>query len=430
MRNRLPVPEGPDLELACTGAEWLLAADGMLLGSALIPQRRRLIGLRLPGGRESFVVESASEEVIHAASGSISVQLHDDGLLVLRARRALSLDFDTRFTPEYVHRRRGEVFVADRLGGYALHLRGGGECRGDRWALAPESELWVSIFPPRQPRLEHLSWSIAHEGRPRPFPSATLPSDALIDEVAEHCQVLAVHAYFWRGVPLRERPKLSRYVWRRCAWRSREHVPVDPEGLLRVRERCTARGLKLLLYVSPLYSQAPDILGELERIHEVHGADGFYLDGLAQDLSRARALARGARRIVGDAGLLYLNSSEQPFRDPRLPCPLVDTHADFVLRGAAGRRGLPLRTFLRYAVSGWNLSQAVGVWCHYGSSGWPIDRVPKRSHVQSALAEHVRIWRRSHWSVGGQGLAEFDRQYESGLRDLARAERTTLGSQE
>ncbi len=426
MRNRLPVPEGPDLELACTGAEWVLAADGVLLGSALIPHRRPLIGLRLQGRRESFEVQTASEEQIHATRESISAQLHDDGLLVLRANRALSLDVDTRFTPEYAYNLRGDVFVADGLGGYALHLRGEGRRRGNRWTLAPGSELWISIFPPRRPKPEHLCWSIAHEGRPRPFPAATLPTDALIDEVSEHCQVLALHAYFWRGVPLRERPKLSRYAWRRCAWRSRLHEPVDPDGLERVRERCTARGLKLLLYVSPLYSQAPDILGELERIHHTHGADGFYLDGLAKDLGRARELVRGARRVVGDGGLLYLNSSEHPFKDPRLPCPLVDTHADFVLRGAAGRRRLALRPFLRYAVSGWNLSQAVGIWCHYGSSTWPLDRVPKPSHVQAALTEHVRIWRRSHWSAGGQELSDFDRQYESGLSCLARAERASL----
>ncbi len=428
MQTQAPAPDGSDLGLACTGAAWHLEARGWLTGSSLIPHKRSLLRLRLDSHNEGWEIQGTGPQQAQATRASVTVTLHDDSLLVLRTTHSLELEIETLFAPEYAHSQQHDIFLADPTGGYALHLRGKGQRRGNHWTLAPHSELWISVFPPRWPNTEHLSWSLAHEGRPRPFPSATLPSNAIIDAAAEHCRVLTVHAYFWQGVPLRERPKFSRYVWRRSAWRSRLHVPVDPEELARVRERCTTHGLKLLLYVSPLYSQAPDIISELERIHQCHGADGFYLDGLSSDLARARELARGARSIIGDDGLLYLNSSEHPFPDPRLPCPLVDTHADFVLRGSAGKRGLPLRTFLRYAVSGWHLSQAIGVWCHYGSSGWPLDRVPSATHVQAALDEHVRIWRRSHWPAIGRGMDAFDQHYDRGLSILAQSEREQLKS--
>ena len=85
-----------------------------------------------------------------------------------------------------------------------------------------------------------------------------------------------------------------------------------------------------------------------------------------------------------------------------------------MLRGDSGRGGLPLDRFLRFAVSGRNISNTVGVWCHYGSSGrvLPVDRAPSARHIDAAVRSGVRLWRRSVW---GGGLADFDRRYYPAL---------------
>ena len=102
--------------------------------------------------------------------------------------------------------------------------------------------------------------------------------------------------------------------------------------------------------------------------------------------------------------------------------PFVFTYTDYVLSGETTPYGLELDEFLRYAVSGYQSSNAAGVWCHYGSwsdePGYHFD-VPSTEHIEMALRNHVQLWRNTQvWFKFPKELARFDREYYGGLSRL------------
>jgi hypothetical protein len=167
----------------------------------------------------------------------------------------------------------------------------------------------------------------------------------------------------------------------------------------------------------------------MERILKEYEVDGLYFDGWCghrEDFRPGYHLMRRARAILGDR-LLYLHSSSEPFGNCRVYLPFVYTYADFVLSGEAGRFGLGLEEFLRYMVSGHQISNSVGMWCYYGS--WSDEPgyhnvVPKAEHIEMALRNYVRLWRNTQaWSKKSPGnLARFDREYYGGLAQLRAAD--------
>jgi hypothetical protein len=102
--------------------------------------------------------------------------------------------------------------------------------------------------------------------------------------------------------------------------------------------------------------------------------------------------------------------------------PFVYAYADFLLSGEDNRYGLDLNEFLRYTVSGHQISNSVGMWCYYGSwsdePGYYHD-VPSAEHIEMALKNRVRLWRQAQmWSKFPEELARFDREYYGGLARL------------
>ena len=126
-------------------------------------------------------------------------------------------------------------------------------------------------------------------------------------------------------------------------------------------------------YCSPYYCNAPDIFGEMERVLDEYEMDGLYFDGwcpMRDDFRPGYYLMRRAREILGDR-ILYMHSSTDPFGSVDMYPPFAFAYADFCLRGESGRGEGDLDTFLRYTVSGRQISNTVGMWCYYGSMGEP-----------------------------------------------------------
>ena len=129
--------------------------------------------------------------------------------------------------------------------------------------------------------------------------------------------------------------------------------------------------------------------------------------------------------ILGDNRILYVHCSIDPLDDGRIYCPFIDTYADYILRGEGGVWGLKLDDFLRWTLSGYNISNAVGYWCYYGSNeqqGYDastpkaykyIDTTPTTEHIDAALRNKVFIWREGGWSQPKfkDSLAAFDKEY-------------------
>lgn len=193
-----------------------------------------------------------------------------------------------------------------------------------------------------------------------------------------------------------------------------------PKALARVRDEAHRLGMKLIPYVSPYYSNSPDLIANMDRILTEYEVDGLYFDGWIgkrEDFRPRYRLMRQARAILGDR-LLCLHSSTEPYGNCRVYLPFVEAYADFVLSGESGRSGLDLEPFLRYTVSGHQISNTVGMWCYYGSwseelrhGGEYNNIVPTIEHIEMALRNHVRFWRTAQrWSKQApEELARFDR---------------------
>ena len=266
---------------------------------------------------------------------------------------------------------------------------------------------------------EKFYQSISHEGGfDEPY-----PSDEIIRSAAQHCQIFTLHSCWQTDAPgWAENPPAADYTHPK-PWATDRHVPVDPKEFGRVRDESHRQGMQFIPYLSPYFSNAPDIFAEMERVLEEYEVDGLYFDGSCghrEDFRPHYHLMRRARAILGDR-LLYLHSSAEPFSTCRVYLPFVYAYADFVLSGEAGRFGLDLGEFLRYTVSQYQISNSVGMWCHYGSWSDQLSNhiVPRTEHIEMALRHHVRIWRCTQaWSKLPEELARFDREYYGGLSRL------------
>jgi hypothetical protein len=393
--------------LVVDGARFDFDDAGRVSATARIPMERPVFRASgFDGPRERWRVDGETR----LRRGALGATIRDDAVLVLRATAPTRVRVESAIRPEYDEEKSGRRLVLDDAGGFGVYPSRPGGGPTD-YRLRAGDELWLAVFPARRPNPNRLAQQIAHEGRPRPFPDATYPSTDVIEDAARRCHVFALHAYFWKSGPRRLDLRAGRYALRRRPWTTARHVPSHPDLFARVQDDVRRAGMKLVVYLSPKHSTTPDVFDEMRRVLDDHGVDGLYLDGLGGDFRANDAVVRRTREILGPDRILYLNASDEPFGTPRVFCPFTDAQADFVLRGDAGRGGLALDPFLRFAVSGRNVSNAVGVWCHYGSAGRPVvvERAPSAAHVDAALRCGARLWRRSVW--GADALAEFDARY-------------------
>jgi len=94
---------------------------------------------------------------------------------------------------------------------------------------------------------------------------------------------------------------------------------------------------------------------------------------------------------------------------------------------------MKLDDLLRWTISNYNIGNAVGYWCYYGSnqqqgyggsapkSGTYIDTIPTEESIDAAVRNKVFIWRQGQeWSQSKQRdrLALFDEQYYSKVEKL------------
>jgi hypothetical protein len=396
-----------DAEVVVEGARFVFDGTGAIRGSARIPAERPVVLVTFPDSPRAAWTQDGPARLVR---GDLSAEVRSDSVLILRAARAAPVRAETLFRPVYDESARGRRLALDEDGGLGVFPTRPGMPRSGAYELRPDDELWISVCPPRRPSPRREAQEIAHEGRPRPFPDGAYPSTAIVEDAARHCQVFALHAYFWESGPRRIDLAAGRYALRRRPWTTARHVPADPERFARLAGDVRRAGMEFVVYLSPRHSTAPDLFAEMRRVLDEYPVDGLYLDGVSHDFRANDAVVRGAREVLGPDRILYLNASDEPFGTPRVRCPFIESHADFVLRGDAGRGGLPLERFLRFAVSGRNIGNAVGIWCHYGSSGRaiPADRAPSARHVEAARRHGVRLWRRSLWD---RGLADFDLAY-------------------
>ncbi len=290
------------------------------------------------------------------------------------------------------------------------------------YKMTAGEEIWVSVFPPRP-----YNWKrayedrAAHEGNEKPY---CYPSNKLIQSTARFCKVMIVHSWFWPGGD-------------RAPWKIPRFVPDNMAEFTRLRDEIHRNGMKMIPYTSPYYYSGNDFLGEIARVLEEYKVDGLYFDGVSMDFRTSYQIVRKARQLLGDDRLLFRHCTTDPLRSPLIYCPFIDTYCDYIYRGESGRANLELDDFLRWTVSGYNISNAVGYWVYTGSTGKSgyVRQAPTRKHIDAALRHEVRIPRTEigyeenlAWEPGDGHLEFFDKYYFRELDRLHQKHKEQLSS--
>ena len=426
------------ITLITSGAKFLIRPNGLLTGWQRIPRVRKVLDVKLPASILPCHLRNNDDFSAAVACQGGSLEFHGDSVIILKIEQTQEVGLQGWFKPAYHFEKEGKGLLIDAKGGFGVYPvakknTSPPELSRLPWnltyKLSAGEEVWLSVFPPRPYNWRRAFESLDHEMGNLPSDDASRGKmDELIASTAKHCKVFALHAGIWRDTPEEFKAKTGMYAGQPQPWMTDRHVPADLNEFFRVREEAHRNGMKLVVYLSPYYSKAPDIVGEMKRVLAEYQVDGLYFDGISLDFRKSYRIIRQARQLLGDDRILYVHCSEDPLLDPRIYCPFIDTYADYILRGEAGRRRLPLETFLRWTISGYNISNAVGYWCYYGSnkesqSGDPseyLDQVPNVQHVDAALRNEARIWRQGEsWSLPRlkNDLTRFDEYY---FRKLAK----------
>ncbi|NQU11671.1 hypothetical protein HQ590_12830, partial [bacterium] len=246
-------------------------------------------------------------------------------------------------------------------------------------SLAAGQVLWVAVAPPK------------------PFPWAS----SLRDRVVWH----------WskeNGYPTDAEIE----AWSRCGnillqqsevmlWKDWNFRFVPRNGAAefeRVVNTCRRFGMRNMVYTSPFYflpgtgreGQAmnsfedfhgfspgdgrglnwPGFVREIRRVRRDYRPAGLYFDGIYNNVVRTYLVARHAREIVGDDGLLEYHATLNQGHCQHTPpggglfLPQIDAYFNFVLRGEGQHVDYANDDFLRYSVSNYNLGNAIGVLCN------------------------------------------------------------------
>jgi hypothetical protein len=281
-----------------------------------------------------------------------------------------------------------------------------------RYDMPADSRLLLSVCPPREynwrqdcsDRIVHYFPSLI--GRDAGWSDHPLPSDEELTSWRKFANVLVLHLETWNGYTT-ARPELR-----------------DPKRTHEVLALARKLGYRTLLYCSPLYfspayvpfDKLPDdgsdpfinggklrdnavdlFLDHTRWMLDTLDLDGVYWDGVFLDVPKAWECARRTREMLGSR-LFYFHATftPLPWHSLGVYCPFVDTWTDYILRGECQDRRRVDPIYLRYEVSGLNISNAIGTLCYDAC------RVDK-TMIDWALQANVRI---PYWpgaqTVGGR----------------------------
>jgi hypothetical protein len=421
------------------GAIVAIGKDCLLQIHQRIGVERELLSLRLHEHFAPWRIAKRTAFRCVLAGNGLTITVQGDSLVIFTPQQNMKLRFGVHFSPEYSEEVRGNRLALDKQGGFGVF---GFPSRPTEFGtpgstpqelachLARRDELWISISPPRRQDPGRLFESISHDIMYNLQDDKDLveryPTSGTLEDIAEHCHILALHEEVWRDAPdWVDDPPGSHYDHPK-PWETDRHEPYNGRQFTEMVEKAHELGLAIVPYCSPYYCNAPDLYAEMSRVLSEYKMDGLYFDGWSgylDDFRPAYEMIRKARELIGNR-ILYLHTSSEPYQTVRVYPPFVFAYADFCLRGEANRDGLDLDRFLRYAVSGNQISNTVGMWCHYGSMGEDGYHfvVPTTADIDAALRNNVRIWRQTRqWRGFPDELARFDREYYDGLAKMKTA---------
>lgn len=398
--------EGDRVTVQTTGARFVFQKTGERgrISCTQRLNRERLVAtveLSRPLGNLSIQHVDEERAVLHqdaVGCGYLRLAVGRDSSLELYCLPELSVSIQGSFRPDCCSSRDGHVLLIDEIGGFGAFPYQGlrhwdhVDAAQAEWKVAYDldgyARLYLSVFPPRRfETAQSFDERIVHHGSIGPWTPPPYPTDAMIEEFSRYGNVLVLHEMLWQGKLTREGKPIASLddLLLDACFCTHDYVAVDERELERVVATSHRRGMKVIPYMSPNYSTARgrEFLDRVKAAIGRFGFDGVYYDGISQDIAYSHDIIRGTRDIVGD-GVIYCHEPN-PFRSRHVYCPFIDTWADYLLR-AEGFTGFTDR-FLRYVVSGYNISNAIGYICYYFFPAEFIMQI-----MDKALAAHARFY--------------------------------------
>ena len=355
-------------------------ASGEVLLQQRIGNQRDVAILRLDPGllMGLRVTEHDGEAVKLRSQPGLDATVTCDSVLRLDSgRAALAVTVTGSFEPEFLRVERQGVLALDNVGGIGVYPLPQVERRPTvqksengfsfKEEMPSGGTLLVGVCPPREYNWkQHAEERIVHQF-PQLAPGVwmsdgasprALPTDEELAAWRKYANVLVLHLEFWDGFGVR-------------------HIkPKDPARFKQVVDLAHKLGYLVLPYSSPYYYQPAMepggklrsdatalYLAEAKWLLDEYNVDGLYWDGQFNDILQAWECIRQTRKLLGSKRL-YVHCTTMPLPYWELYCPFVDTWADYLLRGEGLAWPTVDQIYMRYTVSGYNVSNAIGELCY------------------------------------------------------------------
>jgi hypothetical protein len=343
-----------------------------------------------------------------------TVRINGDSLFMLQAHAPLSVTARSEIAPAWNASWKTNHLVVDELGGFGLYcsnldLPDKFDPYADSVATYPlpaDAVLAVGVCPPKpydweRSLREQVIWHWSA--------TTSYPPDAELRSWKPYGNVVLLQSevMLWKDWNLDFLPRLGMDEW------------------TRVRTTIHGMGLPFMVYTSPYYflkgtsqekqavNDKPGIspgavvngenmdlfLDAITRVMTNLKPDGLYFDGqYSENPAALYALARHARRIIGETGTLEWHSTMElgPWGS-QMYMPQADAYTDIQLRGETMDALYDDFDYLRYFVSSYNINNCIGVLCN--NSGKPMT-MPQ---LESLLNANARL----HTLIGDTQLRQF-----------------------
>ncbi len=414
------------VKVVTTGAEIAIdASQGVIEFRQRIGHARRVATWRLGRALEGMKVTHRGEGLAWIAieRPRLDIRINGDSLVMLHAHEAIAVDVESAIVPAWNASWKTNHLVVDEWGGFALYcsdldLNDHFDALATKVASYPlpsDAVLCAGVCPPKpydwdRSLKEQVNW---HWSDKSGYPS---DDDLRAWKAYGNVVLLQSEVMLWKDWNLDFVPRLGM------------------DEFTRVRETIHGLGIKFIVYTSPYFflkgtsqeSQAvndkpgacpgaikdgenmPLFLDAITRVMRDLKPDGLYFDGqYMENPAGLYALARHARRIVGDGGILeWHTTTELGNWGSQMYMPQADAYTDIQLRGEGQDALYGGFDYLRFFVSGYNINNCIGVLCN--NSGKPMTT----PLLDTLLQANGRL----HTLVGNPALCTFmDAEYRPRL---------------
>jgi len=370
---------------ACIDVE---LATGDVRFSQRIGHERLVAVLHLGQPLEGAAVTHAGPGLARVtfAEPAVTIRVNGDSLFMLHVRDPLAVSVDRAIDIAWHSSYQANHLVADEWGALGLYCSEPAIHDGfdpfsqtlTRYALPANAVLWVGVCPPKpydwdRSLRDNVVWHWSNK--------LAYPPDDVLRGWSQHGNIVLLQSelLLWKDWNLAFVPRLG------------------AQEFARVRKTVHDAGMRFIVYTSPYYflkhtaleprafntfenfagwppgtatgENMGWFLPEIGQVMREYQPDGLYFDGqYLENPAALYALAREARDIVGKDGILEWHST-WALGPKSCYLPQADAYVDFILRGEGNDKEYGRFDYLRFFVSGYNISNSVGVLCNNGPVG-------------------------------------------------------------